>query len=111
MEWFDFVDLMKYMVDTYGVPFGYDDETHEGEYPETSADCDSAWFECPECGELILYCDWADELLEKHTDFAPDGIFCPICESPWTEAIYEGSDGYITFKDGPEVVFGDMEED
>ena len=81
MEWFDFVDLMRYMVDTYGVPYGYG-EDHEFEFPNTMEDCQDAWFECPECGEPILYCDWVDAFdIYNNWDF--NKVLCPICEADW----------------------------
>ena len=85
MEWFDFVELMHYMVDTYGVPFGYGDETGEFKYPSNAEECEDAWFECPECGEPILYCDWKDEIDEyvANLDATITRVICPICENVW----------------------------
>ena len=85
MEWFDFVSLMKYMVETYGVPFGYSDESHEYEYPKTEEDCQSAWFECCECSEPIYFCDWKDELVSPSYEWQPENIHCPICEGLWVD--------------------------
>lgn len=55
------------MVDTYGVHSYLDneDDVEDGEL----------WVECPECGDPILYDDWADDwdLSER----------CPICEALW----------------------------
>ena len=87
MEWIDFVSLMKYMVDTYGVPYGYstEDRDYEYEFPTNEEDCECAWFECCECGEPILYCDWKDE---EFSEYDMDGetvvrTWCPICENDW----------------------------
>jgi hypothetical protein len=84
MDWIDFVSLMHYMVDTYGVAFGYGDEDGEFKYPITEEECQSAWFECCECGEPILYCDWKEEF-SQYEDWKENEIACPICEYIWAE--------------------------
>lgn len=85
MNWTDFVNLMKYMSETYGVPFGYGDEEHEGELPETITDCEDAWFECCNCSEPILYCDWKDELVSPADDWEVYELCCPICKNSWDD--------------------------
>lgn len=60
-----FLNLIDDVVDTFDVK-SYLDNEDEAENPE------SPWFECPECGEPILWEDWKQSLtLER-------GI-CPIC--------------------------------
>ena len=40
-------------------------------------DWDEGFFLCPECGEPIYECDWADsDLVNGDEDF-----MCPVCES------------------------------
>lgn len=58
----EFKRLADLMVKVYGVD----------SYQDNDDDAD-LWFACPECGEAILYDDFADSsLLKAH--------YCPICE-------------------------------
>ena len=83
MDWIDFVSLMHYMVDTYGVPYGYGDEETEGKIPNLEEDCESAWFECCHCSEPIYYSDWKDELIDNSFEWSEENVKCPICEEEW----------------------------
>lgn len=68
----NFKDLMIYVKETYGTPYGVGEE--ENILPDTVDDLEDlndAWFICPECGEPIYYSDWKDELDEN---------ICPVCE-------------------------------
>ena len=85
MNWETFAELMQYMVDTFGVAYGWGEKDFD--FPTNEFECNDAWFDCPECGEPIYYCDWKDEIV-GNLEFAPDGICCPICDAAWTEAIY-----------------------
>ena len=40
-------------------------------------DWDERFFECPECGEPIYECDWADSDLIN----GDDNYICPVCEN------------------------------
>lgn len=64
----EFIDFVQYEVDTYGVRSYLDNI----ESDPLDADDDDIWFECPECGEMVHYLDYAgsDEL---------DEGYCPIC--------------------------------
>lgn len=53
MTW---LEAARYCEDTYGTYVSYDPE--------------DMWFECPECGEPLLICDWKDY----------DFTYCPVCE-------------------------------
>ena len=57
-----FYKMIDFMIEAYGVRSYQDNDDDE-----------DLWFECPECGEPILYEDWKDdeELMNYH---------CPICE-------------------------------
>ena len=61
------VEFVKYMVDTYGVR-SFLEDIDESEYYDPAG----IWFECPECGEPILFCDYP-EYFQK-------GMGCPVCE-------------------------------
>ena len=84
MEWINFLSIIKYMVDTYGVPYGFGDKEHEYEFPSNEEECQSAWFECPECCEPILFVDWVDALTAAEV-IMEDCFICPICEYEFRE--------------------------
>ena len=62
------IEFVRYMVDTYRVHSCLEDDD---EYNDI-------WFECPECGEPILYADYPEAFCI--------GAACPVCEEiEWGE--------------------------
>lgn len=64
-----FIEMVQYMIDTYGVRSYLD---NLGDEDEDEMDEDDLWFECPECGDPVLWADWMDS-----EEFASG--YCPIC--------------------------------
>ena len=65
----EFKQLADLMVEVYGVD-SYQDNLNDDPDDEIN---DELWFNCPFCGEPLLYEDWADSaLLEAR--------ICPVCE-------------------------------
>lgn len=50
-----------------------------GALPDDNFNYEIAGFVCPECGELIYFCDFEEELLSSNNG---EEIICPICENP-----------------------------
>lgn len=71
-----FKDYVKTMVNEFGVRSYLDNIDEDMTQEEID---DDLWFECPICGEPILYDDYAD------SELLFDDI-CPICE----QNFYEG---------------------
>lgn len=66
-----FLDVVNYMVETFGVRSCFDNVDEDNTLED-----EGLWFECPYCGEPILEEDWSvDEVIE----------LCPVCEEPWEE--------------------------
>ena len=58
-------EYVKYMVETYGVRSCYEDEDELAR--------EDLWFECPECGEPILFADYPEVFVDNRPE-------CPVCE-------------------------------
>ena len=58
-------EYVKYMVDTYGVRSCYEDADEVAR--------EDLWFECPECGEPILFADYPAVFVDNQPQ-------CPVCE-------------------------------
>lgn len=69
MSWEKFAELMQYIVDIYGVSYGWGE--CEYDFPTNEFECKDAWFICPECGEPVYYCD---------IDTDGEYPICPSCE-------------------------------
>ena len=76
MDIHEWNDLVQYLSEVYGVPFGVGE--NEMILPSNAAELAESWFECPECGEPIYAVDWAND---------PDlGAYqCPVCYANWKD--------------------------
>lgn len=72
------IEFVKYMVDTFGVRSCFDNIDEEN-----SLEDEGVWYECPECGEPILYEDYPEAFEFRHYNCK-----CPICEFDYEEGEY-----------------------
>lgn len=66
------IEFVRYMVDTFGVRSCFDNVDEEN-----SLEDEGLWYECPECGEPILY--------EDYPEAFNYGCMCPVCEFEYEE--------------------------
>lgn len=65
------INFVTYMIDTYGVASCFNNIDEDNTLEE-----EGLWFECPICGEPILFEDWDLDEMEHE---------CPVCGERYDE--------------------------
>ena len=74
-----FIEALTYVNENFGVEYG---EGADERVPAFT-NIEGAWYICPECGEPIYFCDWADE---------DNFMRCPICHWNYETCEYESEE-------------------
>jgi len=81
----EFKELVDGIVTIYGVDSYLNNIEEDMTEEEIN---DDLWFSCPECGEPILYDDYANELT-VYQDRDGEIIYCPVCDNDIYISSYE----------------------